>query len=191
MLLWSETINRCAYNDIQALFSSYNLHIYVIITSMNREFRDGERLILCRIQCLRCVRFVFCFSTLIYWSCVYIDPFWFSIICFQTHCRPHGIETLPKGIISRTSDLEIRSLSGPENKKVSVMMTLIFLCSKYKFSSINWFQSTVSKLRDNWFHLVELLYCMIRKITFFCADFFFFFSRNPRNQWTYWPLQLE
>ncbi|KAK1557204.1 hypothetical protein Q3G72_020029 [Acer saccharum] len=37
----------------------------------------------------------------------------------ETHCRPHGIETLPKGIISRTSDLEIRSLSGPENKKKS------------------------------------------------------------------------
>ncbi|KAL5865570.1 hypothetical protein ACOSQ3_003084 [Xanthoceras sorbifolium] len=37
----------------------------------------------------------------------------------ETHCRSHGIETLPKGIISRTSDLEMRSLSGPENKKNS------------------------------------------------------------------------
>ncbi|KAK3184672.1 hypothetical protein Dsin_031958 [Dipteronia sinensis] len=37
----------------------------------------------------------------------------------ETHCRPHGIETLPKGIISRTSDLEMRSLSGPEDKKKS------------------------------------------------------------------------
>ncbi|KAK0578444.1 hypothetical protein LWI29_010539 [Acer saccharum] len=37
----------------------------------------------------------------------------------ETHCRPHGIETLPKGIISRTSDLEMRSLSGPDNKKKS------------------------------------------------------------------------
>ncbi|KAK4850227.1 hypothetical protein QYF36_004951 [Acer negundo] len=64
VLLWSETINR--------------------------EFRDGDRLILCRIQCLRCV-------------------------------RPHGIETLPKGIISRTSDLEMRSLSGPDNKKIQHM----------------------------------------------------------------------
>ncbi|KAJ4730369.1 Lysine ketoglutarate reductase trans-splicing-like protein, putative (DUF707) [Melia azedarach] len=39
--------------------------------------------------------------------------------CKETQCEPRGSETLPKGIVSRTSDLVMRSLSGPGNKKTS------------------------------------------------------------------------
>ncbi|KAH7573253.1 hypothetical protein JRO89_XS03G0100800 [Xanthoceras sorbifolium] len=42
-----------------------------------------------------------------------------------TCVRPHGIETLPKGIISRTSDLQMRSLSGPGNKKLQEQKTAL------------------------------------------------------------------
>ncbi|KAJ7961714.1 Lysine ketoglutarate reductase trans-splicing-like protein, putative (DUF707) [Quillaja saponaria] len=41
-----------------------------------------------------------------------------SKMCETTH-RPHGTEALPKGIVSTTSDLEMRSLWGPRNKKNS------------------------------------------------------------------------
>ncbi|KAK7838611.1 hypothetical protein CFP56_019469 [Quercus suber] len=37
----------------------------------------------------------------------------------ETQCRPQGSESLPKGIVSKTSDLEMRSLWGPLDKKKS------------------------------------------------------------------------
>ncbi|XP_075647539.1 uncharacterized protein LOC142618478 [Castanea sativa] len=37
----------------------------------------------------------------------------------ETQCRPQGSESLPKGIVSKTSDLEMRSLWGPQDKKKS------------------------------------------------------------------------
>ncbi|CAK9139441.1 unnamed protein product [Ilex paraguariensis] len=39
-------------------------------------------------------------------------------IC-ENQCRPDGSEILPSGIVSRTSDLEMRPLWGPRNKKKS------------------------------------------------------------------------
>ena len=41
------------------------------------------------------------------------------ITCSQTQCGAYGIEALPRGIISETSDLEMRPLWGLQNKKVS------------------------------------------------------------------------
>ncbi|KAL0435215.1 UNVERIFIED_CONTAM: Haloalkane dehalogenase [Sesamum radiatum] len=38
-----------------------------------------------------------------------------SKIC-ENECRPDGTETLPRGIVSRTTDLEMRSLWGPPKK---------------------------------------------------------------------------
>ncbi|KAM4070381.1 hypothetical protein ACJW30_12G161700 [Castanea mollissima] len=37
----------------------------------------------------------------------------------ETQCRPQGSESLPEGIVSKTSDLEMRSLWGPVDKKKS------------------------------------------------------------------------
>ncbi|XP_019251632.1 PREDICTED: uncharacterized protein LOC109230629 [Nicotiana attenuata] len=39
-------------------------------------------------------------------------------IC-EDECRPEGSETLPRGIVAKTSDLEMHPLWGPPNKKKS------------------------------------------------------------------------
>ncbi|KAB1225650.1 hypothetical protein CJ030_MR1G002310 [Morella rubra] len=51
----------------------------------------------------------------------------------QCSCRPQGSETLPKGIVSKTSDLEMRPLSGPVNKKKSKsVMNLLAIAAGIK-----------------------------------------------------------
>ncbi|KAL0389220.1 UNVERIFIED_CONTAM: Haloalkane dehalogenase [Sesamum calycinum] len=43
----------------------------------------------------------------------------------ENECRPDGTETLPRGIVSRTTDLEMRSLWGPPKKKLKSPMNLL------------------------------------------------------------------
>lgn len=40
----------------------------------------------------------------------------------QTRCRPDGTATLPRGIISKTTDLAMLPLRGPPKKKVLVLL---------------------------------------------------------------------
>lgn len=47
-----------------------------------------------------------------------------SKIC-ENECRPDGTETLPRGIVSRTTDLEMRSLWGPPKKKLKSPTNLL------------------------------------------------------------------
>lgn len=52
----------------------------------------------------------------------------FSLFKFMTQekCRPPGSEALPKGIVSKTSNLEMRPLWGPiETTKVSKIRAMI------------------------------------------------------------------
>ncbi|KAK6259678.1 hypothetical protein SCA6_014152 [Theobroma cacao] len=50
------------------------------------------------------------------WRSVIVLQYKRPKIC-ETQCRAYGSEALPKGIISETSDLEMRPLWGPQNKK--------------------------------------------------------------------------
>ncbi|KAM1122143.1 hypothetical protein EV2_003874 [Malus domestica] len=50
------------------------------------------------------------------WGSVYGMQHTISKSC-ETQCRPEGTEALPKGIVSKTSDLLMQPLWGPRNKK--------------------------------------------------------------------------
>lgn len=51
----------------------------------------------------------------------------------QEKCRSPGSEALPEGIVSKTSDLEMRPLWGPVSKDVS-KITAIIQCEFLKSS---------------------------------------------------------
>lgn len=71
---------------------------------------------------------------------------WFVTLCIQTQWRPRGSETLPQGIVARTSDYEMRSLSGKGNKKVSSYID--FMQHYFPNNDINLFYLLCSELED-------------------------------------------
>ncbi|KAB2057213.1 hypothetical protein ES319_A11G154200v1 [Gossypium barbadense] len=58
------------------------------------------------------------------WGSVMVLQYSRSKMC-ETQCRAYGSEALPRGIISETSDLEMRPLWGAQNKKPKLSMNLL------------------------------------------------------------------
>lgn len=69
------------------------------------------------------------FATFLHWNhfCVCFDfAHLYIFLSTQEKCRPLGSEALPEGIVSKTSNLEMRPLWGPINKKVHESTSTFF-----------------------------------------------------------------
>jgi len=78
--------------------------------------------------CCNCVHFLSLFLT---WNRGFCFHLLVKLSNQQTPCKPRGSETLPRGIVSSTSDLKLRPLWDSHNTKVQFGRSLsgIFLAS--------------------------------------------------------------